>query len=81
MTKTKLLLVQLEVLKTLSDDKRQRALQGESLDLEAQNDIEVLIQEKDGVMDDIKHLINECDEIEVQVDAMRKGSGMSFCLL
>lgn len=43
-----------------------------------QNDIEVLTQEKDGVMDDIQHLINECDEIEVQVDAMRKGSGMSF---
>lgn len=75
--KTKLQ-AQLEVLKTLSADKRQRALQGESMHLEAQNDIEVLTQEMDGVMEDIKHLMSECDEIEVQVAAMRKGSGMSF---
>lgn len=75
--KTKLL-AQLEVLKTLSDDKRQRALQGESLHLEVQNDIEVLTHEMEGVMDDITHLVGECDEIELQVDSMRKGSGMSF---
>ena len=75
--KTKLQ-AQLEVLKTLSADKHQRALQGESMHLEAQNDIEVLTQEMDGVMEDIKHLMSECDEIEVQVAAMRKGRGMSF---
>ena len=75
--KTKLQ-AQLEVLKTLSADNHQRALQGESMHLEAQNDIEVLTQEMDGVMEDIKHLMSESDEIDVQVATMRKGSGMSF---
>lgn len=75
--KTKLV-AQLEVLKTLIDDKHERALQGKSLYLEVQNDTKVLTQKMDGVNDDIKHLMSECDEIEAQVDAMPKRSGMSF---
>lgn len=65
-------------MKTLNDDKHQWALQGESLHLEVQNDTEVLTQGMDEVMDDMRHLINECHEIEVQVDAMCKGIGTSF---
>lgn len=74
--KTKLI-GQLEVLETLNDCKHQWTLQGKSLHLEAQHDIiiEMLTQEMDGVVDDIKHLMNECDEIEGEVDAMRQEIG------
>ncbi len=69
---------ELNMAKIITEDKCKRAIQGEALFKEAKEEFEIIGLELQIFTQEVRELVKEEETIHSQIDAMKKGGGMSF---